>query len=116
MKKQKFTSKDLKTLYNFLTNDENYMFSYNEKLFNTNKIAIKHYFQFKHDYKRFLNLFLQSNYYDNVLSGYLLDKPYVDIAWLQLSDYVWFDCDSLWDDWNNYVNDYYNDQLKRFTR
>lgn len=116
MKKLTFTRKDLNVLRKFLLRDENYMFSYNERLFNANKIAIKNYFQFKDDYKKHLTLFLENNYYENVLNGYLLDKPYIDIAWLKLRDNVWFDCDSLWVDWNNYVSDHYNDALKRYTR
>jgi hypothetical protein len=56
------------------------------------------------DYKKSIQAFIGSMVYDGTINCYELDRKYVDIAWLSLSDTI-INLDSLFIDYENSIAD-----------
>jgi hypothetical protein len=69
------------------------------------KAYIKRYNEFDiKDYKKSIQAFIGSMVYDGTINYYELDKKYLDIAWLNLSNTI-INLDSLYIDYENSIND-----------
>jgi hypothetical protein len=56
------------------------------------------------DYKKSIQAFIGSMVYDGTIDYYELDKKYLDIAWLSLSNTI-INLDNLYYDYENSIND-----------